>query len=377
MRKTNKDPHKIPTEPKLSTQPYKGTKDLAPIDYAVHEFILTTWKNVCKSYGFKEYLTPLLENAQLYEAKSGDEVGNKELFTLRDLANRKLALRPEMTPSVTRLVTKTYKEQPKPIKLFSIANFFRNERPQKGRDREFWQLNADIFGSTNLETDIEILTLAVDLMKAFGAPHESFQLMYNSRVLLNDFINLLLVDLEKTKTEAPTKDHKTTQTQKMMRLMDKYEKYESKSEFTEMLIEQGFKNIVAQQITEFLDLDLTKLVSKFPALKDSQGYKDLLYIEKALNALGLGTYTQYKSSIVRGFDYYNGLVFEVFDTNVNNPRSLFGGGRYNGLASIFGQDSFPAVGFAPGTSTFKLFFKELGLTTNDKFKREYTLHALA
>ena len=131
---------------KISNLPPKGTNDWLPEEFNIRLYIFKTWIKVCQSYGFERYLTPLLENADIYRAKSGEEVGLKELMLVKDRAGRELALRPEMTPSVSRLVSKIYDKYPKPIKFFSVANFIRNEKPQRGRNREFWQLNADIFG---------------------------------------------------------------------------------------------------------------------------------------------------------------------------------------------------------------------------------------
>ena len=160
----------------ISVNPYKGTKDFYPKDQLIQNFIFDKWKKVALSHGFEEYQTPIIEPSEIYEAKSGDDVGNKELFTFLDLAERKICLRPEMTPSVTRIVAAKYKEFPKPIKYFSIGSFYRNERPQKGRNREFWQINADIFGDSSIYSDVEILLLALNIMKEFQAPKNSFKI---------------------------------------------------------------------------------------------------------------------------------------------------------------------------------------------------------
>ena len=194
----------------ISNNPIKGTSDWLPEEFAIRQYIFDTWKKVCQSYGFEPYLTPLLENAQVYKAKSGEDVGNKELMTITDRAGRELAIRPEMTPSVTRLVSRIYNQEAKPIKLYSIANFFRNEKPQRGRNREFWQLNCDIFGATSIEADREIMQMAIDIMLAFKAPKNSFKLYVNSRDLIDS-----VLDLAKVKKEDRVL---------AIRLMDKWDK---------------------------------------------------------------------------------------------------------------------------------------------------------
>ena len=165
----------------LLTQPYKGTEDLLFEDFQIQKYIFDIWRDTCLKFNYKEYITPVLENSRIYKAKSG--AVKDELFTLKDRGDRDLALRPEMTPSVTRVVSSIYKEVSKPIRLFSIANFFRNEAPQKGRLREFWQLNYDIFGSESLDADGEIMSIAIEIMLAFKAPAGSFKLLFSNRIL--------------------------------------------------------------------------------------------------------------------------------------------------------------------------------------------------
>ncbi|HXW00588.1 MAG TPA: ATP phosphoribosyltransferase regulatory subunit, partial [Anaerolineae bacterium] len=161
---------------KLSNQPVKGASDWLPEEFAVRRYIFDTWRKINQQFGYEEYLTPIFESAEIYRAKSGEDIGGKELMVITDPAGRELAIRPEMTPSVTRMVTKFYRQAPKPLRLFSIANFWRNEKPQRGRNREFWQLNTDIFGSKAMAADLEILQLALQIMLAFNPPKGSFTL---------------------------------------------------------------------------------------------------------------------------------------------------------------------------------------------------------
>ena len=334
----------------ISTSPYKGTKDFYPKDQLIQNYIFEKWKKVSLRHSFEEYQTPIIEPTEIYEAKSGEDVGNKELFKFEDLAQRKLCLRPEMTPSVTRIVSAKYKEFPKPIKLFSIGSFYRNERPQKGRNREFWQINADIFGDSSIYSDLEIIFLTLDIMKEFNAPLNSFEIHLNNRKLIEGFLEELNLD----------KESKT----KVIRIMDKFEK------LSPVVFEEEISKITskdnAQKIHKFLTLSTNELETIFPNLKNNEGFKDLASLIGLLKDLNLEKNIKFSPSLVRGFDYYDGLVFEVFDNNPDNPRSLFGGGRYNGLANIFGQTNFPAVGFAVGNETFRIFLENWNLIPEHK-----------
>ena len=333
---------------KLSNQELKGTADWLPEEFLLRKYIFDTWRQVCLRYGFEEYLTPLFESADVYRAKSGEDIGGKELLVFKDLGNRELAVRPEMTPSVVRMVSKIYKSSPKPLKLFSIANFFRNEKPQRGRNREFWQLNCDIFGADGARADEEIIKLALDIMLEFNAPAESFVLKMNSRKLLEEFFNFLGLDKNK-KVD-------------FFRILDKKAKLE-KSEFEDRLFIIGLEKDKIKALNDFMggeaDLDFKDLINSSEKLKVAyQEIKDLI---TSLTNLGYGDFIEFDPAIIRGFDYYDGIVFEVFDRSSEASRTIFGGGRYNGLAEIFGESNFPAIGFAPGDETTKLFLENWNL----------------
>ncbi len=329
---------------KLSNQPVKGTADWFPEEYAVRKYIFDTWRKVCISFGYQEYLAPVVENAEVYRAKSGEDVGGTELMSFFDRGGREMAIRPEMTPSVTRMVTQIYESSPKPIRYFSIANFFRNEKPQKGRNREFWQLNADMFGSDSINADIEVLRLSLELLLAFNPPKNSFVLNVNNRKLIDYILNEIA---------------KVTETQRIqvVRVLDKWQKLPIEEIRTRLAV----AGLSANQ-TRNLELFMTstnseQLVKNLPEIKESEGFKEIETIISTLNNLGYSEWVAFQPNIIRGFDYYDGMVFEVSDKNPENPRALFGGGRYNGLAGIFGSQSFPAVGFAPGDETTKLFLQ--------------------
>jgi histidyl-tRNA synthetase len=327
---------------KLSNIPPKGFYDWSPDEFAIRKFIFETWRDVCQRYGYNEYLTPILENSAIYKAKSGEDVGIRELMTLTDSSGRELAIRPEMTPSVTRFVTRIFNNTNKPIRLFSIANFVRNEKPQKGRNREFWQLNLDIFGSASIYADIEIIQISIEILKAFNAPPSSFVVKINHRKLIEH----ILIESIKVKKSSLNK---------VVRILDKYAKI-SKEKFIDLLKSQDLDQSQITLLLKFISCkSIAELEKIFKTIKDQLYTKELKEMFSLLEVLGYKEYIQFEPGIIRGFDYYDGVIFEVFDTNPSNTRSLFGGGRYNGLAGIFGYDQIPAVGCAPGDETTKIF----------------------
>ena len=335
----------------IANTPPKWTSDWFPDEFKVRKHIFDTWRRVCVSYGFEEYLGPLVESTDIWKAKSGEDVGWSELtqITNRNGELDGLAIRPEMTPSVTRMVSRKWKEIDKPVKWFSIANFYRNEKPQKWRNREFWQLNADIFGETWVNADSEILTLSLELMRAFNAPKGSFSLKLNHRGLINDFFSLVL-DIS---DEATQRD--------LMRLLDKYAKLKKDifdSELAKIWLEHE-----SELIHIFMSAKTVQdLQESFVLLAGSESFTEFTSIMKTLGELWYSDEIEFSWDLIRWFDYYDGIIFEVFDNNPENPRALFGGGRYNWLANIFGvKEWIPAIGFAPGDETMKLFLEGHGL----------------
>lgn len=332
----------------ISNQPPKGTSDWLPAEYKIRKYIFDTWRKVCLKYGYQEYLTPILESAEVYRAKSGEDIGGKELMTMVDRAGRELAIRPEMTPSVTRMVSKFYESVAKPLRLFSIANFFRNEKPQRGRNREFWQLNFDLFGSDSINADLEVAMIGLDIMLAFNPPKGSFTMYLNHRQLINE----ILKDVNQLSDQTRTQ---------ILRTLDKYKKLTS-TDFTQNLVNLGLNQDHIQRLTQILEIkDADQLVKIFPEIADNIGFKQISQVLTILTQLGYQDWIKFDPGVIRGFDYYDGMVFEVFDNHPDNNRSMFGGGRYNGLASIFGAQSFPATGMAPGDETTKLFLESWGL----------------
>jgi histidyl-tRNA synthetase len=332
----------------IKNLPPKGTTDWLPEEYKIRKYIFDTFRKVCVSFGYEEYLTPTFEKAEIYKAKSGEDVGGKELITFKDKVNREFALRPEMTPSVIRMTTRIYNNQPKPIRFFSIANFFRNEKPQRGRNREFWQLNYDIFGSRSIYADVEIVKIALEIMFAFlpkdkitQSDYKPFVIYINDRRILNHFLE---------------KDLKipSDKIEEIVRILDKKDKIKEE-EFNSRLKQQNLTEEQIKRITSFLNGEIEI---------DKEITKELNQLLDILKREGYEKWIEFKPGLVRGFDYYNGIVYEVYDNDPENNRALFGGGRYDGLGKIFGDYDIPAVGVAPGDETLKLFLENWGLLEN-------------
>ncbi|MFC1780178.1 histidine--tRNA ligase [Patescibacteria group bacterium] len=331
---------------KLSTQPYKGARDFYPEDMFIRNYIFDTWKKVCKRYGFEEYDFPIIEPFEIFASKTGEEIVNEQMFTLKDRAGRKLGIRPELTPGTVRLLAQKYNELAKPIKWFMIGSNWRAEKPQKGRGREFYQLEMNVFGIEGVEADFEIFSAMVDIMKEFGAKENMYKIYYNDRRL----ISALLVDTLKLDEETQVK---------VRRLMDKRVKV-SKEEFFDSLEEFGLSNFQIEKIEEFMKSDLksiTKVISE-KILSTNAGYKAMLELIKMLEDNDLIKYCEFNPGIIRGFDYSDGLVYEVFDMNPANKRSMFGGERFDKLINIFDEKyDMPATGFAMGDYTLLEFLK--------------------
>lgn len=324
----------------LSPQPYKGTRDWYPEDKAVQNYIFDTWKATMQSFGFREYGAPLLEPLEVYAAKSGDELANEQTYAFTDRGGREVAIRPEMTPSISRMVAARRQELAYPARLFSIANFMRYERPQRGREREFWQLNADVFGADGVAAEAEILQLADVLMKAFGADETMYEIRVNSRELI----------------EAMTRQYlglDETRGKQLVRLIDRKNKLPAdvfRASAREIL---GTDENEAKLEAIFAADSIETLPEGLAASDAAARVRELFAM---LAALGISS-TCFDVTLMRGLDYYTGTVFEVFDTDPQNNRSLFGGGRYDGLVGMFGAEPASAVGFAPGLTTTELFLR--------------------
>lgn len=330
----------------LSSQPYKGTRDYYPEDKRVQNYIFETWKKVVEGFGYEEYGAPILENLEIYAAKSGQELVNEQTYTFTDRGGRTVAIRPEMTPSISRMVAARRQELAYPARLFSIANFMRYERPQRGREREFWQLNADIFGVDTIDADIEIIAIADAILKEFGAKSGDYIIRVNNR----KFIHYMMAEYLGLDSVGA---------QQMTKLFDRRNKI-TEQDFDEQALailgkEQADDITKVKQILDAKDTEsLPKELQHVSALDEIRA------VFEGLRSAGVDG-AIFDATLMRGLDYYTGTVFEVFDTHPDNNRSLFGGGRYDGLVGLFGAEPISAVGLAPGSTMLENFLDVHGL----------------
>jgi len=336
---------------KLSLEPYKGTRDFYPEDMFVQDYIFGVMRMVVESYGYQEYDASILEDTELYRAKTGEEIVNEQTYSFKDRGGRDVTIRPEITPTVARMVARKRKELAFPLRWYSIPNLLRYERPQRGRLREHWQLNVDAFGIDGMEAEKEMITIAYDIMRAFGVDDKKFVIKINSRKLVNYFLNDYLKLNKK-------------QSYDVSKLIDKKNKMKEK-EFRGAMESVVAKKDKVKKIVKFLRAGeveevgwVVKRVKKVEKGKNGKRGDETDGIEKVkevvggLKKLGIKNVV-FDPTLMRGFDYYTGIVFEVFDANPKNNRSLFGGGRYDDLVGIFDVEKVSAVGFGMGDVTMK------------------------
>lgn len=337
----------------LPTQPYKGARDFYPEDKQKQDYLFNTIRRVVKRYGYAEYDAPILEPLDLYRAKSGEEIVNEQTYAFTDRGGREVAIRPEMTPTVSRMVAARRQELAYPLRWFSIPNLWRYERPQRGRLREHWQLNVDIFGEPDLAADHEIIMIANSILKEFGATPRMYQIKLNSRQLMDELMRDYL-------GLNPVKMHTLS---KLIDRMNKMDEDKFIAAVEELCV--GEAPWIRQNILALLEAKtLNDLPEEYRNAGSANRLKKLLWL---LDQAGI-TNVVYDISLMRGFDYYSDIVFEVFDTDPENNRSMFGGGRYDGLVALFGVDPVPTVGFGMGDVTLANFLESHQLLP--KFKND-------
>ena len=307
---------------KLSVNPYKGTRDFYPRDMKLRNWFFGKIRETLELCAFDEYNGPMLESLELYAAKSGDELAREQTYNFTDRGGRDLAIRPEMTPSVARMVAAKMGELNYPLKWFSIPNMYRYERPQRGRLREFWQLNVDIFGCDTYEADLDTVQSAINVLRAFGADESMFKVHINNRRFFNDVIAAICG----TDTEG---------SRKVSKIVDRKNKV-TREAYVKDMNELGINEAQIEKIDALYTMDVKEATALCP---DSVGSKELISLFDALEATGLLKYCVFDFGIIRGLDYYTGTVFEVFDEDPENNRAMFGGGRYDNLVGLFAKNS--------------------------------------
>jgi histidyl-tRNA synthetase len=330
-------------------QTLPGFREFYPEDFARRNHVFRLWRQSAGTYGFVEYDAPVLEPLELYKAKSGDEIEG-QLFSFTDKGGREVALRPEMTPTVCRLVGSKANALKRPIKWFSIGEFYRYERMQKGRGRCFFQFNADIFGEPGPEAEIELIALLTQCLCAFGLTEQDFYVRLSDRNLW--FYYLEALGLDELRIRA------------VLGAVDKYEKAgdDAFKGYAEQFgeLDAGLK----AKVLEFLQIKslaaLEAVLASIGGEKLAARMADWRKLLGGLAAMGLERFVEVDLGVVRGLAYYTGFVFEAFDRK-GELRALAGGGRYDDLVQKLGGPAFPAVGFAIGDMTFALLLEQRGL----------------
>jgi histidyl-tRNA synthetase len=328
----------------LSTSVYKGARDFYPYDKRLQKYLFSVMRTVVERYGYEEYDAPILEPLDLYLAKTGEEIVNDQTYSFTDRGGRQVAIRPEMTPTVSRMVAAKRQELVYPLRWYSIPNLWRYERPQRGRLREHWQLNVDIFGVAGLDAEHEIMQVADGIMQAYGAKRDMYTLRINSRKLMNSvFHDYLQLD----ETQAHTLG-------KLIDRMHKMDYAEFVGEADGIFIPTQRDHGQSDQFFAFLKA--TNLEEIPDQLRRHASINELRQLMVLLTESGI-TNAVFDPTLMRGFDYYTDIVFEVFDNHPDNNRSMFGGGRYDGLVGLFGVEPVPTVGFGMGDVTLQNFLE--------------------
>jgi histidyl-tRNA synthetase len=333
-------------------QTLPGFREFYPDALARRNHVFRLWRQTATTFGFNEYDAPVLEPLELYKTKSGEEI-EAQLFNFTDKGGREVALRPEMTPTVCRLVGEKANALKRPIKWFSIAEFYRYERMQKGRGRCFFQFNADIFGEPGIEAETELIALLVQCLCGFGLTEADFYVRLSDRNLWFYYLESLGLDDARIRG--------------ILSAVDKYEKSgdEAFKAYAEQFgpIEQTLK----EKVLAFLQVKsfgaLEAILGNGASEKLAARLGDWRRLLANFEAMGLAKYVQVDLAVVRGLAYYTGFVFEAFDRK-GELRALAGGGRYDNLVGKLGYNDLPAVGFAIGDMTFSLLLEQRGLMPN-------------
>ena len=330
------------TEPtmKPTIQTVKGTREFYPEEMALRNFIYEKVRAASRAFGFQEYDGPFIETIDLYAAKSGEELVKKQSFTFQDRGGDFVTLRPELTPSLARMIAAKQGELTLPVRWWSFGPFWRYEQPQRGRAREFFQWNIDILGVDSPEADAELIAVAATFLRSVGLDPERAIIFVNNRQLMEAEFDALDIPAEKRVDVS--------------NLIDRRSKMKPEA-WDEYALELGLKQSQLDGLKTILaDLDLWKKS------------EDLVRLFDALEALGVKGYVRFDPNIMRGLLYYTGTVFEAFEMSGSLRRAILGGGRYDNLLADVGGNPLPATGFAMGDVVIGIILKEAGLVPEFK-----------
>jgi histidyl-tRNA synthetase len=336
----------------MQTQALPGFRDFYPEDLALRTYIFETWRTVATRYGFEEYDGPPLEPLDLYTAKSGDEIVG-QLYNFTDKGDRAVALRPEMTPTLARMVASQAGKLRKPIRWFSIPQLFRYERQQRGRLREHFQLNCDLIGEPGPLADAELIGLTVDIMRAFGFGPQDVRVRLSDRRVLTAVLEGRGVP--------------TSAMGKAFEYIDKVERMRKAQSGENALGPEVFAPATTEDLWQVAQIrgwaQLEKELERSPVR--SNALDNLLKVYQSLVAMGLGDFIEVDLTIVRGLAYYTGTVFELFDTG-RTLRAICGGGRYDDLLQAVGGVQMAAVGFGMGDVVLGELLRDKGRAPLDR-----------
>ena len=325
----------------MQLQALPGFRDFFPAEHTIRSHIFAAWRSVATRYGFEEYDGPPLEALELYTAKSGDEIVG-QLYNFEDKGGRQVSLRPEMTPTLARMVAARANGLRKPIRWFSLPQLFRYERQQRGRLREHFQLNCDLMGEAGPGADAEIIALSIDVMRALGLGPADFKVRLSDRRILDALLR------HRTQTDV--------QIAVWQQVLDKFGRTPMEVS-RQKLRDAGVQDADAEAIIGLAQAKSWAPLSD-PALAAASA--SLLEVVRLLDAMGLGEYVEADFTIVRGLAYYTGTVFELFDTK-GELRAICGGGRYDNLVGAIGGVDLPCVGFGMGDVVLGELLRERGL----------------
>ncbi len=321
-------------------QSVKGTRDFYPNEKAVISWLYQSIRDVSESFGYQEYDGPFLESIELYAAKSGEELVKEQSFVFPDKNDNLITLRPELTPSLVRMIAQRQKQLYFPLRWWSFGPFWRYESPQKGRGREFFQWNADLIGIGSPQADAEMAALLASLFQKVGLRSDQVQVFVNNRRLMEAELRGLGISTELQGS--------------VFKLIDRRDKLDDRA-WKDYAGELGLNDSQFDGLAKLLESD--DLWKKSP---------ELIGFFEAADALGVSDFVAYAPRIIRGLDYYTGTVVEAQSISADVRRSVAGGGRYDNLLADVGGESLPGVGFAMGDMVLAVILEELGLLPENR-----------
>ncbi len=334
----------------MKIQSAKGTRDFYPQVMAVRNYILDGWKAASLRSGFEEYDGPIFEFLKMYQIKSGDEIAS-QLFSFTDRGGRDFAIRPEITPTLARMVNQQINALPRPIKWFSLPRLCRAERPQKGRLREFFQWNVDIIGVDDILADAEVIFTAIDYLRSAGLGPDDIVVRISSRKMLAAILETIGIRQENLEAVYAVLDKKA-------KLPD--------DTFGKMIAEQIADSTMRSRVIDLMSVEAIDRIGGVVELDAAAkaAVDELRRLFETLEVMGVADFVKFDIGIVRGLAYYTGVVYEIYDRQ-SSLRAICGGGRYDNLLKDFGGPSVPATGFGMGDAVLEILLREKGQLTDE------------